>query len=124
MDNYAVYNDENFNTLEYFLNTDLPRLSFYFTLFLIPIGIGACIMCISQTRNSLYPKNIRRFFLSVSASVIVYLTSHFFREILLEFRWNSLRIILPIISFAEFLTSGIIVFIISVFILHNTGSGK
>lgn len=124
MDNYAVYNDESFNTLEYFFNNDLPRLSFYLTLFLIPIGIGACIMCISQIRNSLYPKNIRRFFLSVSVSVIVYLSSHFFREILLEFRWNSLRIILPVISFAEFLTSGIIVFIISVFILYNTGSKK
>lgn len=123
MDDFGV-NEENFSVWKYFLHTDLPRLSFYFTLFLIPIGIGACIMCISQTRNSLYPKNIRRFFLFVSASVIVYLTSHFFREVLLEFRWNSLRVILPVISFAEFLTSGIIVFIISVFILNNTGSPK
>ncbi len=123
MEDY-IYNDESFDFWEYFLHTDLPRLSLYLTLFLIPIGIGACIMCISQTRNSLYPKNIRRFFLAVSASVIIYLTSHFFREVLIEFRWNSLRVILPVISFAEFLMSGVIVFIISVFILANTGAQK
>ena len=123
MEDYIV-NDKNLSVWDYFIHTDLPRLSFYLTLFLIPIGIGACIMCISQTRNSLYPKNIRRFFLSVSVSVIVYLTSHFFREVLLEFRWNSLRFILPAISFAEFLMSGVIVFIISVFILNNTGAKK
>ena len=123
MEDYIV-NDKNLSVWDYFIHTDLPRLSFYLTLFLIPIGIGACIMCISQTRNSLYPKNIRRFFLSVSVAVIVYLSSHFFREVLLEFRWNSLRFILPAISFAEFLMSGVIVFIISVFILNNTGSKK
>ena len=58
MEDYIV-NDKNLSVWDYFIHTDLPRLSFYLTLFLIPIGIGACIMCISQTRNSLYPKNIR-----------------------------------------------------------------
>ena len=43
MEDYIV-NDKNLSVWDYFIHTDLPRLSFYLTLFLIPIGIGACIM--------------------------------------------------------------------------------
>ena len=119
-----VYNDPDFNLWEYFIGTDLPRIANCLTFFLLPIGIGACIMCISQSGSSLYPKSIRRFFISVSSATIVYLFSHFSRIVLLNFNWSCLTVILPVLTFMEYLSSGLIVFIISLFILNDSGAGK
>lgn len=124
MDAFKDYHDPNFNMWEYFITTDFPNISYYLTLFLIPIGIGACIICISQVRRSIYPKDIRRFFITVSTAVITYLTSHFLREVLLGFRWGFLMVVLPAVTFLEFLCSGIVVFIISMFILESSGAKK
>lgn len=61
MSDYVDYFDPDLDRWGLFITSDLPSLAHYFTLLLVPIGIGACIMCISQLRRSLFPKDIRRF---------------------------------------------------------------
>ena len=44
--------------------------------------------------------------------------------VLIEFRWDCLRVILPVVTFVEFLASGMIVFIISLFIIESSKTKK
>ena len=98
---------ESFDVWEYFRLTDLPRLTYWLTIFLTPAGIGASVMSLSQLRNFELPKQRKNLFRLLFISVIAFLFMHFLRVVLQEFRWDSLRVLLPVVTFIEFLASGV-----------------
>ena len=102
---------------EYFLMTDLPRLTYWLTMFLMPAGIGASVICLAQLNNFELPKQRKNLFRLLFVSVIAYLFMHFMRELLQQFRWEALRVLLPAVTFLEFLASGFIPLFISLFLI-------
>lgn len=115
---------ESFDVWEYFRLTDLPRLTYWLTIFLTPAGIGASVMSLSQLRNFELPKQRKNLFRLLFISVIAFLFMHFLRVVLQEFRWDSLRVLLPVVTFIEFLASGFIPLFISLFLIETASPQK
>ena len=80
------YIDETFDFWEYFVETDIPRITYWFTLLLLPIGIGVCIICFAQLNNFELPRRRKFLFRMLFISEFIYLLTHFLREVLVEFR--------------------------------------
>ena len=57
-------------------------------------------------------------------SEFVYLLTHFLREVLVEFRWEILRYILPPVTFCEFVSSALIVLFISLYLVETADPKK
>ena len=109
---------ESIDMWEYFVQTDLPRITYWLTMFLIPAGIGASVICLVQLNNYELPKQRKNLFRSLFISVTAYLFMHFLRDVLLEFRWGSLATILPVVTFIEFLSFGFIILFISLYMIE------
>lgn len=108
-----------FDAWETFLTTDLPWITFWLTMFLMPAGIGAGVICLAQLGSFELPKRRSILFRLLFISVIAYLFMHFLRETFQYFYWPSLTLILPIVTFIEFLASGLIVLFISLYLVET-----
>ena len=97
MEGYSIW--ENSTPWEYFIQTDIPRLTYWLTNLLLPAGIGVCVICLAQLTNFELPKRRLTLFRLLFISEIAYLFMHFLREVVLEFRWGWITVALFIITF-------------------------
>ena len=93
------------------------------TSFLIPVGIGISIVCLMLLRGVEVNKKTKKFFRFLFGAVMVYLGTHWLRDTFINLSYDYLLIPLKIATFFEFLSSGIIVFFISMYII-DIGGGK
>ena len=117
MESYSIW--ENSTVWDYFIQTDLPRLTYWLTLLLLPAGIGVCVICLAQLNNFELPKRRLVLFRLLFISEIAYLFMHFLREVVMEFRWGWTTIALSIITFIEFMASALIVLFISLYLVET-----
>ena len=117
MEGYSIW--ENSTPWEYFIQTDIPRLTYWMTMLLLPIGIGVCVFCLSMLKNFELPKRRLVLFRLLFISEISYLFMHFLREVVLEFRWSWTTVALFIITFIEFMASALIVLFISLYLVES-----
>ena len=113
-----------FDVWEVFLTTDLPWITYWLTMFLMPAGIGAGIICLAQLNSFELPKQQRILFRLLFISVITYLFMHFLREVFQYFLWPALTVILPIVTFIEFWATGLIVLFISLYLIETADPQK
>ena len=117
MESYSIW--ENNTVWEYIIQTDLPRLTYWMTLLLLPAGIGVCVICLAQLNNFELPKRRLVLFRLLFISEIAYLFMHFLREVVMEFRWGWITVALSIITFIEFMASALIVLFISLYLVET-----
>ena len=115
---------EGYDVWEAFLTTDLPWITYWLTMFLMPAGIGAGVICIAQMNSFELPARRKNMFRLLFISVIIYLLMHFLREVFQYFLWPSLTVILPIVTFIEFMASGLIVLFISLYLISTADPQK
>lgn len=91
----------------------------FINLIAICIGIGICSLNLFQvSAGNWLRKEVKRYFQIFFGSVLLYIIMHLARQTMEGIEGDGIRIALYIVTFAEFLASGIMAYLISLLILN------
>ena len=94
-------------------------------IIIIAVGLGVCGMIMLQVSSGArMRKEVTQYFLFFFGTVTVYIGSHLFRQLMEGFPGNGVRIALYLVTFLEFVSSGLMAWLFSMLTLYIANPEK
>ena len=97
----------------------------FFTLIFIAAGMGICGMSLMQVSSGMHIRpEVKKYFQVFFSQIIIYISMHMLRMMLEGQMLAGVGVILRVVTFAEFLASAFMIYLLSLLIIYIADVGK
>ena len=97
----------------------------FINVIIIAVGVGVCGLSVMQVSSGIHIRpEVKRYFQLFFSLIIIYISMHLIRQMLDGQPGNAVHVVIMIVTFIEFLVSGLMAYMISMLILFVTNPDK